>query len=227
MRIRLWDIFSIVLMIAWCSFLRLSWGQELVLVDFSKAQNTVPPGWELLVNKGDAQLQLVSEAQSQALQLRSEAASFALQKKIHIALRDKPFLVWQWKVTHLPTGGDFRAHHTDDQAAQLIVAFSSSHFLSYIWDTTVPRGISGNAPAPPFRKILALVIQSGTQALGKWITERRNLIQDYTHLFGEAPESIQGLRIQINSQHTHSFAESYWKSIMLTGQTDMAVQQTD
>src|ERR671923_1180038 len=96
MRIRLWDIFSIVLMIVWCSFLRISWGQALVLVDFSKAQNTVPPGWELLVNKGNAQLQLVSEAHSQALQLRSEAASFALQKKIHIALQDKPFLVWQW-----------------------------------------------------------------------------------------------------------------------------------
>jgi len=224
MRIHLWDIFSIVFMTAWCSFLRIGWGQELVLVDFSKAQNTVPPGWELLVNKGDAQLRLVSEAQSQVLQLRSEAASFALQKKMHIALQDKPFLVWQWKVTHLPTGGDFRAHRTDDQAAQLIVAFSSSRFLSYIWDSTVPRGSAGNAPAPPFRKILALVMQSGAQALGTWITERRNLIQDYTHLFGEAPAALQGLRIQINSQHTHSLAESYWKSILLTGQTDMAVQ---
>ena len=227
MRIRLWDIFSIVFITTWCSFLRIGWGQELVLVDFSKAQNTVPPGWELLVNKGEAQLRLVSEAHSQVLQLRSEAASFALQKKIHIVLREKPFMVWQWKVTHLPTGGDFRAHYTDDQAAQLIVAISSSRFLSYIWDSTVPQGIVGNAPAPPFRKILALVMQSGAQALGTWITERRNLVQDYTRLFGEAPEALQGLRIQINSQHTHSFAESYWKSIMLTSQTDMAVQQPD
>jgi hypothetical protein len=227
MRIRLWDIFSIVLMTAWCCFLRLSWAQELVLVDFSKAQNTEPPGWELLVNKGDAQLRLISEAHSQVLQLRSQDASFGLQKKIHIPLQDKPFLVWQGKVTRLPTGGDFRTHHTDDQAAQLIVAFSSSRFLSYIWDSTVPKGIAGNAPAPPFRKILALVMQSGTQVLGTWITERRNLAQDYTSLFGGAPEALQGLRIQINSQHTHSFAESYWKSIMLTGQTDTAVQQPD
>ena len=92
----------------------------------------MPPGWELLVNKGEARLQLISEAQGRALQLRSEDASFALQRRGRILLQDRPFLVWQWKVTQLPAGGDFRAHHTDDQAAQLIVAFSSSRFVSYI-----------------------------------------------------------------------------------------------
>jgi hypothetical protein len=60
-------------------------------------------------------------------------------------------------------------------------------------------------------------MQSGPQALDTWITERRNLVQDYTRLFGEAPEAIEGLRIQINSQHTRSHAEAYWRSIGLTG----------
>ncbi len=194
-----------------------AWGQEVVLIDFNNATQAVPNGWKLFVNQGQPQLQLVPARGGQALQLRSDRASFALQKKAHLSLQDTPYLVWQWKVTELPKGGDFRRRRTDDQAAQLIVAFSASRFISYIWDSTVPKGTFAQAPAPPFRRILALVMQSGPHALDTWITERRNLVEDYRQMFGETPETIRGLRIQINSQHTDSYAEAYWKSIVLTG----------
>ena len=157
--------------------------QNTVLVDFSTEREPVPKGWELSVNSGEAQLQLVQDNGKQALQMRSEQASFALQKKVDIALQQSPFLVWEWKVTELPKGGDFRRSGTDDQAAQLIVAFSSSQFLSYIWDSTAPKGTIASAPAPLFKKIFAIVMQSGTQGLGTWITERRNLIDDYKQTY--------------------------------------------
>jgi hypothetical protein len=208
----------------WYSLAGQGWGQDVVLVDFTTSQEAVPTGWELLVNKGEAQIQLVADAPGQALQLRSDSASFALQKELRIPLQKTPYLTWSWKVTQIPTGGDFRQSKTDDQAAQLIVAFSSKHFLSYIWDSTVPKGTSGEAPAPPFRTIFALVMQSGRQALGTWIIEKRNLIEDYTRLFGEAPAALEGLRIQINSQHTRSQAEAYWRSVVLTGHRQATMQ---
>jgi hypothetical protein len=183
------------------------------LVDFNATRETVPPGWELSVHTGEPHLQLVQDAGKQVLQIRSDQASFALQKKIHISLQATPLLVWDWKVTDLPKGGDFRRSSSDDQAAQLIIAFSSSRFLSYLWDSTVPKGTIAPASAPPFKKVFAVVMQSGTQELGKWITERRNLIEDYKQAYGEEPEVMEGLRIQINSQHTKSRAESYWDSI--------------
>ncbi len=190
--------------------------QQLLVVDFTTASQPVPEGWEVLENSGKANMALVREADGQALQLRSEQASFALQKKVQITLQEYPFLVWQWKVTQLPEGGDFRRSSTDDQAAQLIIAFSPRQFLAYIWDSTAPQGLLEEAPAPPFRKIFAMVMQSGPRALGTWFTERRNVIDDYTKAFGQAPEAIEGVRIQINSQHTRSQAESYWKSILFT-----------
>ncbi len=200
----------------WGSLAGGAWGQPTVLVDFSTAQETVPQGWELAVKSGAAHLQLVQDNGTQALQMRSEQASFALQKKVDIALQESPFLVWQWKVTELPRGGDFRHAATDDQAAQLIVAFSSQRILSYIWDSTAPKGLVAAAQAPPLKKIFALVVQSGSQSLGAWITERRNLIEDYRRAFGEEPKAIGGVRIQINSQHTQSRAEAYWQSIAVT-----------
>lgn len=192
--------------------------QQLLVVDFTTASQPVPEGWEVLENSGKANMALVREADGQALQLRSEQASFALQKKVQITLQEYPFLVWQWKVTQLPEGGDFRRSSTDDQAAQLIIAFSPRQFLAYIWDSTAPQGLLEEAPAPPFRKIFAMVMQSGPRALGTWFTERRNVIDDSTKAFGQAPEAIEGVRIQINSQHTKSQAESYWKSILFTKQ---------
>jgi hypothetical protein len=205
-----------------CGWLKL--GTKIVLVDFGTTQQTVPPDWELIVKKGEAQLYLVADAPGQVLQLRSNSASFSLQTQVHVPLQSTPYLAWCWKVTQLPVGGDFRQPHTDDQAAQLLVAFSATRFLSYIWDSTAPKGISGAAPAPPFRKILALVMQSGRQTLGTWITEKRNLVDDYTRLFGTVPEALEGLRIQINSQHTGSLAEAYWQSIVLTGNPHAARQ---
>jgi hypothetical protein len=225
--IRAWFKFGLTLVIVWYGLAGRGWGQEIVLVDFNQTQKAVPQGWTLLVNRGDPQLQLISVADGQALHMRSKNASFALQKEVAIPLQNHPFLVWQWKVTVLPKGGDFRQRHTDDQAAQLIVAFSASRFISYIWDSTVPKGTSGAAPAPPFRKILALVMQSGPQALDTWITERRNLVQDYTRLFGTPPQTLHGLRIQINSQHTRSHAESYWKSVVLTKNPPLTAQRPE
>jgi hypothetical protein len=209
---RLWYV-GVILCGIWGSCASVAWGQTTVLVDFSSTREPVPQGWELTVNKGEPQLQLVQDDGKQALRMRSDQASFSLQKKIRISLQASPWLVWDWKVTELPKGGDFRRSGSDDQAAQLIIAFSSSHFLSYIWDSTAPKGVIAAASAPLFKKIFAVVVQSGTQGLGTWITERRNLIDDYKQAYGEEPEAIEGVRIQINSQHTQSRTESYWHTI--------------
>ena len=200
----------------WGSCVSVAWGQPTVLVDFSTTRETVPQGWELSVHAGEADLQLVQDEGKQALRMRSKQASFSLQKKIHVSLQATPLLVWDWKATELPKGGDFRHSGSDDQAAQLIIAFSSNRFLSYIWDSTAPKGMIASASAPLFKKIFAVVMQSGTQGLGTWITERRNLIDDYKQAYGEEPEVIEGVRIQTNSQHTQSRAESYWHSIAVT-----------
>jgi len=206
---------GVLILGVWANLAAAAVGKDTVLVDFSTVREPVPQGWELSVKTGEAHLQLVQDNGKQALQMRSEQASFSLQKKVNISLQESPWLVWQWKVTELPAGGDFRRSSTDDQAAQLIVAFSSSRFLTYIWDSTAPKGMVASAPAPVFKKIFAVVTQSGSQSLGTWITERRNLIDDYKQAFSEEPEVIEGIRIQINSQHTQSHAESYWHSIVM------------
>ena len=192
--------------------------QEVIVVDFSREKDKVPQGWELSEHEGKADLGLVSDTVGQVLRLRSASSSFAIQKPVDIDLRQTPILAWQWKVAELPKGGNFFASSTDDQAAQLVLAFSWRRFITYIWDSTAPAGTMADAPSPALRSVKAVVVRSGETNKGAWITETRNVREDYKRLFGEEAEKVVGVRIQINSQHTKSQAESFWRSVTFRAQ---------
>lgn len=197
--------------------------EEVVVANFLQATQKILQGWELSVHEGEADLTLVSDGSGQALKLRSSLSSFSLTKEVDIDLRRTPYLEWQWKVTELPKGGDFRQRATDDQAAQLIVIFSwgalRQEVIMYMWDSTAPAGTASKVPSPslyPFLNLQGVVVRSGETQKGEWIAERRNVLADYKKLFGREPEKVLGIRIQINTQHTKSQAETYWRSVKFT-----------
>jgi len=177
-----------------------------------------PRGWELTTHHGVVGLVTVREEVGQALKLHADESSFSIQKEINVDLKLTPWLVWQWKVTALPEQGDFTRTEQDDQAAQLILAFSKSFWemrksVSYIWGNTFPIGTMDDTAAGallPLIDMKAIVVRSGRKEMGTWISESRNVFEDYKQLYGKEPESVVGVRIQINSQHTKAYAESLW-----------------
>jgi len=192
---------------------------ELRVLEFNEKHNQAPPhGWELETHHGAATLATVREEVGTALKLHSDKSSFSIQKYIDVDLKSTPWLVWEWKVTAVPEQGDFTKTERDDQAAQLILAFSKSFWemqktVSYIWGSTAPIGTMGDTAAGkllPLIDLKAVVVRSGKQDMGKWITESRNVFEDYKQLYGKEPERVVGVRIQINSQHTKAKAESLW-----------------
>jgi Protein of unknown function (DUF3047) len=189
-----------------------------IVGDFSNGANAkgVPQGWELKEKSGRANLALVKQEGIHAVQLRSADTSFSLQRQIQVNVQQYPVLTWKWKVDKLPAGGDFRRTKTDDQAAQLFVAFSRTQAIVYIWDSSAPEGLMADAPSPPFISIKAVVVRSGPSKTGQWITEERNVYEDYRTLFGASTKSpvASGLRLQINTQHTRSSGESYFAEVM-------------
>ena len=126
---------------------------------------------------------------------------------------EMPWLTWHWKVTQLPGGGDFRRASTDDQAAQILVAFADKRILTYIWDTSAPKGTMQSASNIPLVHIFAVVCRSGGAEVNKWITESRNVAADYERAYGRPAPRVKGLRLQINSQHTGTTAESYFGEV--------------
>lgn len=198
---------------------------EVVVVDFSQETAPVPPGWELKKRTGTVDYALIEDGEGRALRLRSRSSSFALQTEVDIDLTQTPILEWRWKVAELPQGADFRDSARDDQAAQLFVMFSPdvlrTEVIAYIWDSTAPKGTIAEPTFPPIYPVLrmrAVVVESGEANKGKWMTVTRNVAEDYKKLFGGDADHISGIRIQINSQHTKSRAESYWGYVKMKAQ---------
>ncbi|HBR17029.1 MAG TPA: hypothetical protein DD725_05385, partial [Deltaproteobacteria bacterium] len=108
----------------------------------------------------------------------------------------------------------------DDQAAQIYVVFPkfpsqiNSRMLGYIWDSGAP--IDSEVTSNKLSTIKYIVVKSGTNELGKWFSEKRNVYDDYKRLFGEEPPMVGSIALMIDSDDTKSSAESFFGDIYLS-----------
>ena len=173
----------------------------------------LPPDWKIKVSHGRPDVSTCSGPDGPCLHLKSSSASFGLERSVDVDLALMPYLTWSWKVAQLPASGDFRQASTDDQAAQVLVAFDNRRILSYIWDSTAPKGTAQNASFIPLIHVFDIVCQSGATDVNRWIAENHNVAADYQRAYGKPASRVKGLRIQINSQHTGATAESYFGEV--------------
>ncbi len=184
-----------------------------VLSTAGRDAGRMPAGWEIKVNHGKPMVSVCKDADTPCLHLLSLSSSFSLEKSVDVDPAQMPYLTWSWKVAQLPGGGDFRKSSTDDQAAQMLVAFNDRHVISYIWDTAAPKGAMESVSSIPLVHIVAVVCESGSKQANQWTTESRNVAADYVRAYGKPAPRVKGLRIQINSQHTGTVAESYFGEV--------------
>ena len=199
----------------------ISTGEEAIILDKRKTEALAE--WDKPVLFGKGSWKVVDDAGEQVIKLRTESSSFALEKSITVDLKQTPYLEWEWKVTVLPTGGNFESPAADDQAAQLLVVFPKTLFerrkvISYIWDPTAPKGTIAAGAGPIYLNVKAIVVESGYGHIDKWLIEKRNVVEDFRAVFGVTPERAVAIRMQINSQHTKSDAEVFWKTIRFTSE---------
>lgn len=200
---------------------------DLVMIeDWSRAAvgaKGIPPDWDAQKwGSPTYDFAIVENDGHKVLHLRSQNEGSTISRTIKgkVNLKETPILEWQWKVVTLPRGGDSRKKETDDQAAQVYVGWPRfpeavrSRIIGYVWDTTAPAGTI--VKSEKTGTITYVIVRSGTADLGKWITERRNVAEDFNRIYGEAPESPGGVSVAIDSNDTNSSAESYLGTILFT-----------
>ena len=184
-----------------------------------QGKHGIPVGWQGQ-NWGSPKHDFVVEAESpnHVLHLRSDNDSSTISKEVKVDVKQHPVLQWRWKIVLLPKGGDARRKETDDEAAQLYVTFPRfpsavrSRVIGYIWDSAAPVGAIFRSQK--VSTVTFVVVRSGDAELGRWMTERRNVLEDYKRIYGEAPaEEVGAISISINSQNTSARAESYFGEI--------------
>ncbi len=61
-----------------------------------------------------------------------------------------------------------------------------------------------------------VVLQSGVNNLNQWVSESRNVYEDYQKLFQEEPPTVGTVLLYINSQHTKSSASCDYADIFFS-----------
>jgi hypothetical protein len=201
------------------------WAADVVIEDWKGPKigaKGIPEGWQGGQTWGLPQYDMTIEDNDgvRVLHLRSKIESSTVSKDIKgkIDLKETPILEWSWKAVALPRGADSRKKATDDQAAQLYVAWPRfpqavrSQIIGYIWDTTAPVG--SFVKSQKTGMVTYVVVRSGPADVGKWLTERRNVADDYRKIYGEQPDGPGAISIAIDSDDTSSSAESYFGRIL-------------
>jgi hypothetical protein len=202
-------------------FVGAAFSSQLAVIVFSPegwGKGGVPPDWRIKVNHGHANIDSCADGGEPCIRFKSVDSSFGIERGLDVNPSQTPLLTWRWKVTKLPAGGDFRHNATDDQAAQVLVLFSDHRVLSYIWDSTAPEGFGDGNASYWLVHVYAIVCESGPAQAGKWLTESRNVAADFKRAFGKPAPGIKGIRLQINSQHTGTAAESYFGEVAFRAQ---------
>jgi DUF3047 family protein len=179
----------------------------------------IPDGWKGQ-NWGSPKydFRITTQGGRKGINLKSANDSSTISKEVKVDVKTWPVLQWSWQVVTLPKGADARKSATDDEAAQIYVTFPRfpaavrSRIISYIWDTAAPVGSVFKSEKTGL--VTYVVVRSGPADLGKWLTESRNVLEDYKKIYGEAPgEDVGAISIAIDSNDTNSTAESYFGEI--------------
>lgn len=154
------------------------------------------------------------------LRARTQGQASGLFKEVQIDLRKTPFLNWSWQVQNLFDGNDEKTKEGDDYPARIYVLVSGGVFfwntkaINYVWSSNQPVGsewpnaYTGNAQM--------LAVQSGDKKIGQWVSERRNVREDFQRLFGDDVTQIDAVAVMIDGDNTGQSAVSYFADIFFS-----------
>lgn len=177
-------------------------------------------GWTEKRFYGQTQYSITELNGDKVLLAESNNSASALYKKTRINLKKTPYLNWSWLVLkHL---GDIneRQKEGDDYPARIYVLISGGTFLwktrvlNYVWSSNQPAGsIWPNAYTNNARMI---ALQSGSDFIGQWRTEKRNVRDDLRQQFGEDLWYIEGIAVMTDTDNSHGKAFSYYGDLFFS-----------
>ncbi len=102
-----------------------------------------------------------------------------LQRPVNLELKPQTKLSWRWIVEELPSllpEDQLTSHDYLSIAAE----FDDGQDLTYFWSRNLPVGKRLPLPDPRWTPLEShMVVRSGLTDLGKWVSDERDLYEDY------------------------------------------------
>ncbi len=191
----------------------------------------LPHEWSMKVWEGLGQVQVGQEGHRKVLRLEAEQGCISLLRSLTVNLQANPVVSWEWSVLTLPNAVASSQSSRDDHGAALYLflfiqegAKQENHSWIYFWDNARPVGTILVRPLDPS---VYVVVRSGPNQLGRWVTEERNVLADYRSIFGEEPSTLEGMSLVVDSVQTGSKAASLFGPIAFHSEVQLAREIQD
>ena len=195
-------------------------GEKLMIGSFSSGSLD---NWEAKEFKGLTSYKLVDLAGTRVLKADSAGSASGLFNEQHIDLHKTPVMNWRWHIENR-LGNDIneQVKSGDDYAARVYViasggaAFWQTKAINYVWSSTSPVGNVWPNPyayAGANGKMMMIALRSSTDQAGTWYSEKRNILTDLKHQFGEEIRYIDAIAIMTDTDDSHGKATAYYGDI--------------
>ncbi len=203
------------------------------------AGGALPPAWYPAAApqfRKPTRYELVDSGGVTVIRATADTSSSGLAHDLDIDPRKCPRLRWRWKVPQMIPGADNTRRETEDAPARVDVAFAGDTAtlplderiffsqvkalsgidtpyatLDYIWGSGAPVGtIIVNSWTSRIRMVM---VESGADRAGEWVTEERNVYDDFRRAFGEEPGRITHIAIYTDTDATATQIEAYYGNI--------------
>lgn len=139
-----------------------------------------------------------------------------------INIFETPILSWKVRAHKLPENAREDNDSYNDTVASIYVAFDMGRValvkkvpktIRYTWSSTLEEGTE---LSKFFGNQKVVVVESGDERKGEWITFKRNIVEDYRRLFGDdPPKNPIAILILSDGDSTHSWVEADYDDIKL------------
>lgn len=202
-----------------CLFASVLFAQEQVLENFETYPKGGIPTGKWKARNGDPKLTMTiaQEGDTKYLQIRDIGKPVQYFKKVDWDIKKYPWVRWRWRVHEFPVGSN-ELNGKNDSAGGFYVVFPVRLFLpesiKYLWSEVLP-------PETVIRKkerFPYLVVNSGIDQKGKWVTVERNVYADFKKLFKRNTPDPAAIGFQTDADSTKSKASAdYDDVVIMTG----------
>lgn len=193
--------------------------------------------WVIVRGNTPTRYRVVELEGAGALEADSAEGGSGISRKIRIDPHVQPVLEWRWRVPQPEPGspplsvtsskspmtrlslafhGDPAKLDFDDRVKLRMARALTVHGLPYasllyVWMAGVPAGTV--LPYPHTDRVRIIVVQSGLERVGEWVSLRRNVVEDFRRAFAEEPGDIVGVGLMTDPGDDGSRRRAYYGDI--------------
>ncbi|MDE1900984.1 MAG: DUF3047 domain-containing protein [Alphaproteobacteria bacterium] len=177
--------------------------------------------WDERSFKGHTNYQLIGQ---DTLRATCKDTASALYRRMSVDLTRTPVLRWFWRADGVHPDLDDTTKAGDDYAARVYVVYAPSALMpwrtkaiDYVWANRQPVGSSW--PNAFTDQAMMVALRSGQPATPeRWVSEVRNVREDFKNLFGMDVTNIDGVAIMTDCDNSGLPATGYYRDLHFTAE---------